>query len=87
MNTDQDIKIFGYLDSLAMSMAAGAADLVISRAGSTIFEISAWGVPSIIVPFEHSHGDHARKNAFNYARRGAASVIEEQKPRTTCARS
>jgi len=71
-------KIFGYLDSLAMSMAAGAAGLVISRAGSTIFEISAWGIPSIIIPFAHSHGDHARKNAFNYARRGAASVIEEQ---------
>lgn len=71
-------KIFGYLDSLAMSMAAGAADLVISRAGSTIFEIAAWGVPSIIIPFASSHGDHTRKNAFNYARRGAASVIEEQ---------
>ena len=71
-------KVFGYLDSLAMSMSAGAADIVISRAGSTIFEIAAWGVPSIIIPFAKSHGDHTRKNAFNYARRGAASVIEEQ---------
>lgn len=70
-------KVFGFLDSLAMSMAAGAASVIVSRAGSTIFEIAAWGVPSIIVPFANSHGDHARKNAFNYARRGACSVIEE----------
>jgi UDP-N-acetylglucosamine--N-acetylmuramyl-(pentapeptide) pyrophosphoryl-undecaprenol N-acetylglucosamine transferase len=71
-------KIFGFLDNLAMSMSAGAADLVISRAGSTLFEIAAWGVPSIIIPFTKSNGDHSRKNAFNYARRGAAVVIEEQ---------
>lgn len=72
-------KIFGFLDALAMSMAAGAATLVISRAGSTLFEIASWGVPSIIIPFaeNQSQGDHARKNAFNYARRGACSVIEE----------
>lgn len=70
-------KLFGFLDSLAMSMSAGSADLIVSRAGSTIFEIAAWGVPSIIIPFAVSHGDHARKNAYNYARRGACSVIEE----------
>jgi len=70
-------KVFGFLDSLAMSMAAGAASVIISRSGSTIFEIAAWGVPSIIIPIADSHGDHARKNAFNYARRGACSVIEE----------
>jgi UDP-N-acetylglucosamine--N-acetylmuramyl-(pentapeptide) pyrophosphoryl-undecaprenol N-acetylglucosamine transferase len=36
-------KPFGYLNSLEMRMAAGAASLVISRAGSTIFEIASWG--------------------------------------------
>lgn len=70
-------KIFGYLDLLAMRMAAGVADLVISRAGSTIFEIAAWGVPSIIIPIpeETSHDQH--NNAFSYARSGAATVLEE----------
>jgi len=70
-------KAFPFLEPLAMSMAAGAADLVISRAGSTIFEIAAWGVPSILVPFSESNNDHSRKNAFNYARIGAGVVIEE----------
>ncbi len=71
-------KPFGYLTLLAMKMAAGAADLVVSRAGSTIFEIAAWGKPSILIPIQESNGDHQRKNAFSYARRGAATVIEEK---------
>ena len=71
-------KIFGYLNDLAVRMSAGAAALIISRAGSTIFEIAAWGIPSIIVPITESNGDHQRKNAFSYARAGAAIVIEEK---------
>ena len=66
-----------FLNPLQMKMAAGAATLIISRAGSTIFEIAAWGVPSILIPFTESNADHAKKNAFNYARAGACSVIEE----------
>lgn len=71
-------KPFGFLNELAMRMAAGAADLVVSRAGSTIFEIAIWGTPSIVIPIGHSNGDHQRKNAFSYARTGAAEVIEER---------
>jgi len=66
-----------YMNDLTLSMAAGASDLVISRAGSTIFEISSWGVPSIIIPITESNGDHQRNNAFFYARSGGAEVIEE----------
>lgn len=71
-------KIFDYLDDLAMRMAAGAADVVVSRAGSSIFEIAAWRVPSILIPIADSNGDHQRKNAFAYARSGGATVIEEK---------
>ena len=71
-------KIFGYLNTLAIRMAAGAANIVISRAGaSAIFEIAVWKIPSIIVPITDSNGDHQRKNAFAYARAGACIVIEE----------
>lgn len=66
-----------FLNPLTMKMAAGAADIIVSRAGSTLFEIAAWGVPSILVPFTKSSADHAKKNAFNYARSGACNVIEE----------
>ena len=70
-------KIFDYLDSLAIRMSAGASSLVISRAGSSIFEIATWGLPSIIIPITDSQGDHQRKNAYSYARTGACVVLEE----------
>lgn len=70
-------KPYGFLDDLATRMSAGVASIVISRAGSTIFEIASWNLPSIIIPITDSNGDHQRKNAFNYARAGACVVIEE----------
>jgi len=66
-----------FLNSLAMKMAAGAATIVISRAGSMLFEIASWGVPSILIPITNTNLDHQKKNAFNYARAGACSVVEE----------
>ncbi len=66
---------FDYLNELAMRMSAGVANIVVSRAGSTIFEIAAWGVPSIIVPLSTAVSHDQAANAFAYARTGAASVI------------
>jgi len=68
---------FDYMDNLTMRSAAGAANLIVSRAGSTIFEIASWGIPSIIIPIDESISHDQTKNAFSYARVGAASVIEE----------
>ena len=58
-------------------MAGGAGSLVISRAGSTIFEIASWGLPSILIPLPTAAGDHQTKNAYTYARAGACVVIEQ----------
>jgi UDP-N-acetylglucosamine--N-acetylmuramyl-(pentapeptide) pyrophosphoryl-undecaprenol N-acetylglucosamine transferase len=69
--------VFDYLNTISMRMAAGAASLVISRGGSTIFEIACWGLPSILVPITDSNGDHQRKNSYNYARESGSVVIEE----------
>ncbi len=66
-----------FLNPLALRMAGGAATIIISRAGSMLFEIAAWGVPSILIPITNTNMDHQRKNAFNYARDGACSVVEE----------
>ncbi len=68
---------FDYLNHLAMRMAAGAATAVVSRAGSTIFEIAAWRLPAIIIPINRrtSHDQHT--NAFAFARAGGCEVIEE----------
>lgn len=66
-----------FLGPLPMKMAAGVASIVISRAGSMLFEIAAWGIPSILIPITNTNLDHQKKNAFNYARVGACSVVEE----------
>ena len=72
-------KLFSSLEFGEMRMAYGAADLVVSRAGSgSIFEIAASGLPSIIIPLQGSAQEHQRENAYAYAKSGAAVVIEER---------
>ena len=71
-------KPFNYLNSLEMRMASGACSLVISRGGSTIFEIASWQKPSIIIPISHSNGNHQIKNAFAFAKAGACTVLQEE---------
>jgi UDP-N-acetylglucosamine--N-acetylmuramyl-(pentapeptide) pyrophosphoryl-undecaprenol N-acetylglucosamine transferase len=66
-----------YMNDLTLRMSAGVADVIVSRAGSTIFEIAAWGVPSIIIPLPHSISHDQTDNAFSYARTGAATVVQE----------
>ena len=70
-------KAYDYLNVLALRMAAGVASVVVSRAGSTIFEIAALGTPSIIIPINEKVSRDQHSNAFAYARAGAAEVIEE----------
>ena len=71
-------KPFPFLNVLAMRMAAGVADVIISRAGSGgIFEIATWGKPSIIIPIPEDVSSDQHTNAFAYAKSGAAVVIEQ----------
>lgn len=70
-------KAFAFLNNVQSKVFSGAIDIVVSRAGSSLFEIAAWGKPSIIIPYALAHGDHQRKNAYHYARTGACVVIEE----------
>lgn len=71
-------KPYGFLSSLAMKMAAGAADIVISRSGSnSLAEIASWGKASIIVPIPESISRDQRLNAFAYGKTGAAIVVEQ----------
>lgn len=71
-------KPLAYLDVLNIRRSAGIADIVVSRAGSTIFEIALWGKPSIIIPIPEPTSHDQRTNAYSYARSGSAVVIEEK---------
>jgi UDP-N-acetylglucosamine--N-acetylmuramyl-(pentapeptide) pyrophosphoryl-undecaprenol N-acetylglucosamine transferase len=69
---------FPYLNAESIRRAAGAATLIIARAGSTtITEISLWGIPAILIPIPEDVSHDQRSNAYAYARTGAASVLEE----------
>lgn len=70
---------FDYLSETALQRAAGAADLVISRAGAgTIAEIGLWKKPAILIPIPESISHDQRTNAYAFARTGAAVVLEEE---------
>ena len=66
-----------YLDQEDFADALAAADLAVSRAGGSVFEIAAHGVPAILVPYPHAAADHQTTNARWMADAGAAVVIAD----------
>ncbi|MBE0643459.1 MAG: undecaprenyldiphospho-muramoylpentapeptide beta-N-acetylglucosaminyltransferase [Bacteroidetes bacterium] len=62
-----------------MDRAYSAADLVLCRAGATsIAELTALGIPSLLVPFPHAAADHQYKNAVALAQDGASLVLRDE---------
>ncbi len=54
-----------------------ASDLVVARAGGSIFEIAAHGKPAVLVPYPYATADHQSANASFMASAGAAVVIPD----------
>lgn len=69
---------FAYLNEMSLRMASGVSDLVVTRAGSTLFEVALWGIPAIVIPIPESVSHDQSKNAFAYQRAGAGVVMEEK---------
>ncbi|HMJ37389.1 MAG TPA: undecaprenyldiphospho-muramoylpentapeptide beta-N-acetylglucosaminyltransferase [Baekduia sp.] len=57
--------------------ALAAADLTVARAGGSIFEVAAHGLPAILVPYPHASADHQTTNARWMADAGAAIVVPD----------
>jgi len=54
-----------------------AADLVVGRAGGSVMEIAAAGLPAVLVPYPHASADHQTLNAAYIERAGAAVVVRD----------
>ncbi|NIR49465.1 undecaprenyldiphospho-muramoylpentapeptide beta-N-acetylglucosaminyltransferase [candidate division KSB1 bacterium] len=73
----EDISIQPFIED--MPSAYAAADFVLCRAGaSTLSEITACGLPAILVPYPYSTAGHQEFNARTLEKAGAAFVILEQ---------
>lgn len=69
--------VSAFIDDMAEAYAW--ADLVLCRAGaSTVAEVCAAGLPSVLVPFPAAIHDHQTRNAAVLARAGAALLVQER---------
>lgn len=65
---------YPYLEHIGLAYAV--SDLILARAGATsIAEITARGIPAILVPYPYAVGAHQEKNARFLEEKGAAAVV------------
>ncbi|NLA26394.1 MAG: hypothetical protein GX878_03260, partial [Firmicutes bacterium] len=70
-------RLYPYLDEMPAALAA--ADLVVTRAGATTMaEITALGLPAILIPSPNVVNNHQYHNARLLEKAGAALLIEEK---------
>jgi UDP-N-acetylglucosamine--N-acetylmuramyl-(pentapeptide) pyrophosphoryl-undecaprenol N-acetylglucosamine transferase len=60
-----------------IGVAYGAADIVLARAGGSVWELAAAGLPAVLVPGEFATGQHQEKNARWFVDAGGAVVVPE----------
>jgi UDP-N-acetylglucosamine--N-acetylmuramyl-(pentapeptide) pyrophosphoryl-undecaprenol N-acetylglucosamine transferase len=68
-------RLFPFIVPFADALAA--ADLAVARAGGSVFELAAAGLPAILVPYPHATADHQTTNARFMEKAGAAVVITD----------
>jgi UDP-N-acetylglucosamine--N-acetylmuramyl-(pentapeptide) pyrophosphoryl-undecaprenol N-acetylglucosamine transferase len=70
-----DYRLLPFTDEFGAALAA--ADLVVARAGGSVWEVAAAGRPALLVPYPHATADHQTKNARWAERAGAAVVVPD----------
>lgn len=60
-----------------MDMAYAAADIIVSRSGSTVYELCVVGKPAILVPYPFAAEDHQTANAMNLVNKQAALLVKD----------
>jgi UDP-N-acetylglucosamine--N-acetylmuramyl-(pentapeptide) pyrophosphoryl-undecaprenol N-acetylglucosamine transferase len=57
--------------------ALAVADLTLSRAGGTVWELAAAGTPAVLIPYPHATSDHQSLNARHFEQGGGAVVVRQ----------
>jgi UDP-N-acetylglucosamine--N-acetylmuramyl-(pentapeptide) pyrophosphoryl-undecaprenol N-acetylglucosamine transferase len=70
-----DYRLFAFTEDFGAAL--GAADLVLARAGGSVWELAAAAKPAILVPGEFATADHQTKNARYFADGGGAVIVAE----------
>jgi UDP-N-acetylglucosamine--N-acetylmuramyl-(pentapeptide) pyrophosphoryl-undecaprenol N-acetylglucosamine transferase len=70
-----DYRVIAETDRIGAAISA--CDLVLARAGSTVWEIAAAGRPAVLVPYPFATGDHQALNAQYFVRAGGAIMVRE----------
>jgi UDP-N-acetylglucosamine--N-acetylmuramyl-(pentapeptide) pyrophosphoryl-undecaprenol N-acetylglucosamine transferase len=70
-----DYRLLAYTEEFGAALAA--ADLVVARAGGSVWEVAAAGKPAVLIPFPHATADHQTKNARFFEQAGGAVVAPE----------
>ena len=73
--TRADYRVIAETDRFGAALSA--CDLVLARAGSSVWEIAAAGKPAILVPYPFATGDHQALNAQHFVRAGGAIMVRE----------
>jgi len=68
-------RLLPWTDDFAAALAA--TDLVLARAGGSVWEVAAAGKPAVLVPSPNVTADHQTKNARYFAAGGGALVVPE----------
>jgi len=64
-----------------MEYAYAAADIIVSRSGSTLYELCVVKKPVIFIPYPHAAEDHQTVNAENLVKKNAAIMIPDKDAR------
>jgi UDP-N-acetylglucosamine--N-acetylmuramyl-(pentapeptide) pyrophosphoryl-undecaprenol N-acetylglucosamine transferase len=70
-----DYRLLPFVPDFGAALAA--ADLVLARAGGSVWELAAAERPAILVPYPFATADHQTKNARYFQRAGGAVVVPE----------
>ena len=80
-----DYRLLPWTDDFGAALAA--ADLVLARAGGSVWEVAAAGKPAVLVPSPNVTADHQTKNARYFEAAGGAVVVAGAGARRACRRS